>query len=250
MENDIAPEYHLAPEDEPAAKADKRGTVTQALGRYQIVFAPGSLTRKLLIVTLVFIGLHGILAFYNYRIQDLEWLILQLIDMDEENNLPTWFSGYLLLTTSVFLWLCARRKKEAGDRLTSRWYILAVGFLALSIDEVAGIHETINSATEMTWAIPGGILAIVLGLAFIPFLRQIPGRTALMFLAGGATYIGGAVGMEFVGDPIPGDSLAYYMATMVEEGMEMLGIVLFLHALLRYMTGKDGESVGISVNIG
>ena len=55
--------------------------------------------------------------------------------------------------------------------------------------------------------------------------------------------------MEIVGDPIPADSLAYYMSTMAEEGMEILGVVLFLYAQLRYMTGEGQKSVEVSVEL-
>ncbi len=65
--------------------------------------------------------------------------------------------------------------------------------------------------------------------------------TRIRAVAGGAIYIGGVIGMKIVGDPIPADSLAYYMSTMAEEGMEMLGVVLFLYAQLRYMTGGRSE---------
>ena len=41
--------------------------------------------------------------------------------------------------------------------------------------------------------------------------------------------------MEIIGEPMESDSLLYNMTTMVEEGMEMFGIILFLKALLRYM---------------
>ena len=58
-----------------------------------------------------------------------------------------------------------------------RWYLLSVGSLLLSIDEIAGIHETLNSIDmmgDMSWTIPGAIVAGLAGLYFVPFLLNLP----------------------------------------------------------------------------
>ena len=51
----------------------------------------------------------------------------------------------------------------------------------------------------------------------------------------GAIFVGGAVGMEIVGEPMDSDSLIYNLTTMVEEGMEIFGIILFTKALIQYL---------------
>jgi hypothetical protein len=45
-----------------------------------------------------------------------------------------------------------------------------LAFAALSMDEVAGLHEIFNSLVDFSWAIPGGIAAAVFGMAYIRFL--------------------------------------------------------------------------------
>ena len=123
-----------------------------------------------------------------------------------------------------------------------------MGFLFLSLDEVAGIHETINSLIDMSWAVPGGIAAVCIGLAFVPFMRHLPLWVGILFLISGVLYIGGAVGMEMVGVPIDADTLSYNLVTAVEEGMEMAGVLLFLSSLLRYMQVPGGGTLRASID--
>ena len=115
----------------------------------------------------------------------------------------------------------------------------------MSIDEAAGVHETINSVIVMTWAIPAGIMALAIGAASVPFLLHLPTATSVLFLLAGGAYLAGAVGIEIVGNSLVGrelcDTLAYKMATFAEEGLEMFGVILFLHALLRYMRGSKAS---------
>ena len=113
--------------------------------------------------------------------------------------------------------------------------MLTIGFLLFSIDTVAGIHETINSLIDPNWAIGGGLLALGIGLGFIPFLRRLPKRTAILFAVAGAIYIGGAVGVEIIGEPLDADTIQYNLLTVLEEGMETFGVIFFIHVLLSYM---------------
>ncbi len=207
----------------------------------------GALLRLLGILALALLALHTALAIVHYRVQELPWLLLQLFDLDEENNLPTWFSSFLLLLTAAFLWLCAAQERAEASGGSGHWTALAVGFLLLSIDEVAGVHETINSVIQVTWAIPGGILALGIGFAFVPFLLRLPRRTALLFVLAGALYLAGGAGMEVYGNELVRqrlrDTLQYKLASLVEEGLEIGGVLLFLHALLGYLGGSGEGSV-------
>jgi hypothetical protein len=204
-----------------------------------------------LIVALVLLACHAALAIYHYRIQELHWLLRQLFDVDQENNLPTWYSEFLLLTTCALLWLCGRKKRTDGAPWSGHWYALAVGFLLMSVDEVAGVHESINSVIEPTWAIPGAIMASLIGLAFVPFLLHLPRRTALLFGLAGGIYLAGAVGIEIIGNAMVGqrlkDTLQYNFTTLAEESLEMLGLILFIHTLLRYMRAPGTSVVEASL---
>lgn len=221
--------------------------------RYDVTIAPGALTRVLLVAALTLLAYHAGLALYHYRVQELSWLLRQLFDVDQENNLPTWYSGFLLLVSSMLLWLCARKKRTEGDRWFRHWYVLAVGFLLMSIDEVAGIHESINSIIVMPWSIPAGIAVGVIGITFVPFLLHLPRATALRFSLAGAAYLTGALLIEIRGNELvrtrQRDTLEYNMTTLVEESLEMLAVVLFIHSLLLYMRCRQTGKVSTSVEV-
>jgi hypothetical protein len=225
----------------------------RAAARYEVTVSPRALTQGLLILAVTLLVYHAALWTCHYRVHALPWLLLQLFDLDEENNLPTWYSEILLLTAWIFLWLCARKKRAHGDPWVYHWRGLTVGFLLMAVDEIASVHEAINSMIEMSWAIPAGIGVLVIGVAYVPFLLHLPRRTALSFMLAGAVYVAGAVGLEILGNAMAGkglrDTLAYRMSTMVEEGMEMLGLILFISALLHYMRDPDDGKVRVSVDV-
>ncbi len=214
---------------------DRKHSEEKAPSSYLIQVSPRFLVTLLAILALTLLLCHAALTIYHYQVDELPWLPWrQLFDVDEENNLPTWFSELLLLTATVLLWLCAGKKRRDEDP-SFGWYVLTIGFFLLAIDEVAGIHETINSLIDTTWAIGGGLLALGIGLGFIPFLWRLPRLTAILFALAGAIYVGGAVGVEIIGEPLDSDSLQYNLLTVLEEGMEMFGVIFFIHVLLGYM---------------
>ena len=124
--------------------------------------------------------------------------------------------------------------------------MLSVGFLALSIDEVAGLHESINTAIEISWAYPAAVLVLILGLSFIPFLLSLERRLAVLFVTSGLIYISGVLGVEVLSEDMDEDSMAYGFATAVEEGMEMLGALLFLSVNLNELKKRTSTILTIS----
>ena len=207
---------------------------------YGFSISPRFLVISLSVTALALLFCHAALTVYHYQVSEVSWLPWrQLFDVDEENNLPTWFSEFLLLITVVLLWLCSDKKRRDKDPSVDHWYTLTIGFLLLAMDEIAGFHETINSLVDPTWAIGGGLLALGVGVGFIPFLRRLPKRTAILFVVAGAIYVGGTVGVEIIGEPLDSDTMAYNLLTVLEEGMEMFGVIFFVPVLLGYMRESD-----------
>jgi hypothetical protein len=181
-----------------------------------------------------FITVHCGLHYYHHHIEEVPWLILQLFELDEENNLPTWFSSFLLLNVALLMFAGA-----GAGRARIPESFLAAGFLLLSVDEVAGLHETLNTATDINWAIPGGVLVLVLGAFFIPYLRSLEKGMGVLFILCGLIYVSGAVGIELLSEDMDEDSYAYSLATACEEGLEMVGVWAFLTInLLRFSDDK------------
>lgn len=207
------------------------------MSRLQIQFAINTSRYAwiLLGVLLALLITHVTLYAYNYTASELPWLLLQLFDLDEEYNLPTWFSSFLLFNNAFVLFVIAQADTS---KFQLHWRILAAGFLLLSVDEVAGMHETINTAFEINWAIPGGIVALLTGVAFIPFLLALPRRRAALYLVSGLVFVSGAIIIELLSEDMDSDSLRYMLAVAVEEGCEMLGAWLFLAENLRLLSTR------------
>lgn len=202
-------------------------------------------TRVLLIVTLVLVSVHLGLYYYNYEVEELPWLLLQLFDLDEENNLPTWFSGFLLLNCATFLFIYS---KSALLQKKQYWGFMAAGFLLLAIDEVAGLHETFNSSTEINWALPGAILVLLVALALVPFLLSLRRGLALRMIFSGFIYISGAIIVELLSEDMDSESLNYMLAVALEEGLEMMGALLFLNTVLKEMSQAGKVPVDLTIS--
>ncbi|MBC52537.1 MAG: hypothetical protein CMQ34_01745 [Gammaproteobacteria bacterium] len=188
--------------------------------------------------------IHLWLTLHHYLVSDIPWVIRQLFDVDEENNIPTWFSSANLMLTGAMTLLLAAGKWQQRDRWRAHWMLLGWGFVLLSMDEMAGLHESVNVVTEASWAVYALPLVLVLALVFLRFLYNLPGRTAAIFILSGLIFLGGAVGVELYTEPYLANdelnTLAYNLWTPVEEGMEMYGVILFQYALLDYLTrGKE-----------
>ena len=170
-----------------------------------------------------------------------DWLYISFFDLDEEESLGTWFSALILFAAGQLALLQARYTRGEPQGWHLWWLLLAIGFHILSLDEVAGFHEFVNTVVEDThWTTFGAILVLVVGAAYLPFLRALPSRTRWLFVLSGAIYVGGAVGVEWAtiwhqeNDLL--DTLGYNLWNALEEGMEMAGVILFIYTLLGHIS--------------
>jgi hypothetical protein len=177
------------------------------------------------------------------------------LNVNGEHNLPTWFSSSLLLLCAVVLAAITYAKNQLGERYVRHWGALSVIFACLSVDEAIGIHELANRSLRSllqtsgllyyAWVIPAAVLVLVFVVVFLRFVFYLPMRFRLLFVAAGAIYVGGGLGLEMVGafvDYSHGSqsSLLYAAQTSVEEFLEMTGSALFLYSLMLY-TGQLEE---------
>ena len=165
----------------------------------------------------------------------LEYWHLAIFDLDEEESFGTWFSAVMLLAASILLFYQASLIRVRGDTWHRWWMVLGALFCVLSIDEVVGLHELLNTIfANRPWTVFGLGVLLLVGLSYLPFLWHYRWRTALLFAAAGIVYGTGAVGVEhFSGDDL--NSLRYNMLTGLEEAMEMLGASLFIYAVLDFI---------------
>lgn len=181
--------------------------------------------------------------------------------LDEELNVPTWYSSFgLVLAAGIVAWIAAAKRVQR-DRFRRHWTALALLFLLFSLDETASLHERsieplrrilgVGGLLRYAWVVPGMVLVLVVGLCYLRFLWHLPARSRRLFLLSGAVFVGGAIGMEMIGglefERFGVANLAYAMTTTVEETLEMAGVVLFIYALLDYIQIAFGR---LSLRIG
>ena len=170
-----------------------------------------------------------------------EYWQIAIFDLDEEESFGTWFSAMILLYASILALYAAGLARAARGRLHRWWTALGLAFGAMSVDEVVGLHELLNSIYEDSqWTVAGFYLVVVVGLCFLPFLWHYRWRTSGLLFAAGFVYASGALGLEhFSGNQI--NSLEYNMLTGVEEGLEMAGVILAIYALLDFIHRQPGR---------
>ncbi len=221
----------------------------------QLPISPRKVTGALLIAVAVLTGLD--LLFQTIRFTTGHESLLgmtRLFNLDEEANAPTWYASATLLASGLLLGLIAADAHQRGARGRWQWTLLAVVFVFLSLDETAAIHETVNETLEqltvragheVKWDLFSVALAAAMGAYCFRFVLELPARTRLLFIVGGALYVLGAAGIEIAGKAVPAiyDAPGFRkeMFTLVEELLEMLGIVVFIHALMLHLRDHVGE---------
>lgn len=170
-------------------------------------------------------------------------------NLDKESNVPTFFSSFLLLISALLLWVIAKVKKKAHDLYAHHWFMLSIIFFSLSIDESAGIHELmINPLRSLlkesgmfyfAWVIPVMILLLIFALSYFKFFIDLPIKIKHLFSIAFILYVAGALGLELIGgyyaDLYGTERLLYVIITTIEESLEMIGILVVIHAILQYI---------------
>jgi hypothetical protein len=166
-----------------------------------------------------------------------------------EQNLPTWYSSSLLLLCAVQLTFVALSATQRNARFRFHWWLLALVFFYISLDEAATIHESLSRLFDLGgvfyfgWVIPAAIFVGAMALSYLRFLWQLDRRTRWQFILAAALYVGGALGVELLlgwwTDVYGTKNLGYGMIDLAEESLEILGASVFLIALLDYLAGES-----------
>ncbi|NLC58007.1 MAG: hypothetical protein GX774_14345 [Armatimonadetes bacterium] len=206
-----------------------------------LCLAPGSVTRVLAAIILFLALAHGVGLIFEFGLGHGTVLgLLELTRMSSEANPPAWYSASALLLTAGLLWVNAGIAARRGDPMARRWGVLAIAFAYVSMDEGGHIHEVVGRVTGIPWFYLWGAMAGVLGLYVLPLLARLPADTRRLFLTAALIFLCGAVGMERLNTWPPG-SLADGICTMIEETLEMSGVLVFIHALLTHLSRDPGE---------
>lgn len=226
-----------------------------------------TIPRQAVIATLVAIATGLAIAFVCTHLLKLAGYSEQmgfrrLFNMDGEGTLPAWFESTLMLAASALLAIIAADTQRSAGRFRRHWWILSALFFYMSADETASIHEMFNRAgralpiaadglLDAPWVIFGTAAALVVGIGYLKFLAHLPPAMRWGFVLAAACFLGGALGVEMFSAALAdaqdlelqpdgweqrGDFTAGYMwYVVVEESLEMLGVIVFINHLLGHL---------------
>lgn len=170
------------------------------------------------------------------------------LDVGNENNPATWWNAMLLMIGGVSAAVVAgvdrntRDSRNCGPVGQRAWLLVSAVLVALSLDEVASVHERLGrlagavlpehgfSYAWLLLGVPLAALLVVLG-AFVS--REIGAVPRLIFLTGLVVLLAGAVGLELANELLVrfsegseqdvGATPLFHALYHLEELLEMLG---------------------------
>ncbi len=185
-----------------------------------------------------------------------------LFDLDEEANLPTLFAVLTVLLAAAITASIARFETVESSR-RPYWSGLAIIFLVMAVDEAASLHEIVGNLIDTrfvssgyffySWIIPYFVLLVVLFVLYLRFFLHLPLKLRVMMIAAGLIFALGALGLESLAahhDELYGqDDPTYIAMATLEEVFEMIGMTMFIYALLSYVELEHGRlriTIGLS----
>ncbi len=170
-------------------------------------------------------------------------------NFDHELNAPTFFSTALLAIASSLLFIIALHLRKNQGQYLRLWIFLGIIFFYLAIDEVARLHEKLAAPMDNLFDLSGPLgffpwiigfipFLIILGLVYMKFILALPNRTRNLIILSGVIYVLGAIGFELAGGWYTinfgvNKDMRFILYT-IEETLEMLGVLLFIFALLDF----------------
>lgn len=172
----------------------------------------------------------------------------QVFDLDAETNIPTWYSSAQLLMISLALLSIYYAQPKNVFYKTVTLLLGSIVFLFLSIDEVAQLHEKLNSTAFGTWI----SLYIAVCFAILLILRKeivclcrSNHKALCLGLVGAILYLI-AMSSEYVGFYFYGDTywskaekpLGYIVEVAFEELLEMTGHSVILYGVMQLFSNE------------
>jgi len=123
------------------------------------------------------------------------------------------------------------------------------------MDESIAIHEMslplasklgLSGVFTFVWVLAAIPIVVVLGIFYIPFLLRLTRGIAIKMIIAGAIYVFGIVGMGMISGAVFSElghqkTFMFSILTAVEEGLEILGLTLFIIVLLEYLSKNLSE---------
>lgn len=166
--------------------------------------------------------------------------------VDQEANIPTWFTGAIALYLAMNSAMIASAVKSQG-KSSWAWRGISLMGIYIAMDEVAGFHELaidpirdnwdISPWLYQAWVIPAMALVILISIIYSRFIWRIPIYTKVYLILGALTYVTGAIGVEAIGGFVlstQGLSDWYVELSHIEEFMEIMGLIIIIYSIVEY----------------
>ena len=229
-------------------------------------FRPSLVIKVLVFAYLTLLMLHGAVLFIAHGLgYDVAMGVVPLFHFDVEQNVPTQYTGLLMLSIVILLVFTALIEQRLSAGAQIPWLFLAVGFALMFGDEMFTFHELVadivvnnvqvSGAFAFGWVIPYLALVALLGLVLAPWFFRLDRWSQIWSAASGSIYLLGAIGTEMIAGvyisglaedretwrTLTGDLLA-----TLEESMEIIGLSLFLLTLVRRLD-RNGYVLSLSL---
>ncbi len=208
-------------------------------------------------------------------------MALAIFSSDREMSVATWWSALVLAGLGVLTWLLACRH-TGGWRTRLPWWVLAAGFMFLSVDEACMLHERLGGKIKLEgvlhharWVVLWLPPALLISGVVIWRLWRSHRYLVVGLMLGILIFLSGAVGTEMINSAnrykaeqklqappglvvdahrsfVPNDwrrDRAYYpyvFGSALEELLEMLAPIIWLWVLLdkRSASGEPKTTQG------
>lgn len=209
----------------------------------------------------VIVNLLSLVSIFLFENDHLFGLI-PLFDLNAEKNIPTLFATLLLLLNAILLFVLWRMNKSSPGS-GKPWFLLSMIFGFLSLDEFASLHERLSrpvreffNTTDIilgAWVIPYGIAVLLLSFYVLPRLRNLGATIRFWLFMAAGTYLFGAIGLETIGgrhiQKTGGQAdLLYRAISLMEETMEMAGLIMLAFALLSAIRSYGGFVIAVEAS--
>lgn len=171
-------------------------------------------------------------------------------DLDSDTSIPCWYSSIKLFLVACCIFI-ASQNNSYKRYLPSSWlFFLGFGFLFLSMDEGAAIHEHLSETArtlKLDWLLIGGhgawiilyaVLAFPLLLLSLRYLKMMwkyfQNETIKAFI-GFVILCSGGVVVEVIGYFFLRSDLtstSYKISVLIEESLEMVGVSIILYSMM------------------
>lgn len=175
---------------------------------------------------------------------------VKLFDFDAEKNIPTFFSVLLILQASAICIVIGFQVLKDQKY----WFVLAFFLAFMALDEYVSIHERLTNPVRnmlstsdffyYAWIIPYGIIVLTVGAFFLGWVFRLPKTIRVGFIKSGLIYFTGAFLVEGIGgwyiSKNSDRDIIYEFIITVEESFEMIGFMMFLYFITKFLITEAG----------